>query len=139
MFEFIPNLWNNLCMSKKTTPAGASSELSARQVAILDFIKTSTGKEDVNATLPVSLTMVRALRDYGELTGYQIGFKPAGGLKTAKDAMNWMILMKEELGRHWLEPDLFRIGASSMLADIERQLEHHVTGRYASTTNQPLA
>ena len=104
-----------------------------------DFIKTSTGKEDVNATLPVSLTMVRALRDYGELTGHQIGFKPAGGLQTAKDAMNWMILMKEELGRRWLEPDLFRIGASSMLADIERQLEHHVTGRYAATTNQPLA
>lgn len=104
-----------------------------------DFIKTSTGKEDVNATLPVSLTMVRALRDYGELTGVQIGFKPAGGLKTAKDAMNWLILMKEELGRRWLEPDLFRIGASSMLADIERQLEHHVTGRYAATSHQPLA
>lgn len=104
-----------------------------------DFIKTSTGKEDVNATLPVSLTMVRALRDYGDLTGFRIGFKPAGGLKTAKDAMNWMILMKEELGRRWLEPDLFRIGASSMLGDIERQLEHHVTGRYAATTHQPLA
>ena len=104
-----------------------------------DFIKTSTGKEDVNATLPVSLTMVRALRDYGELTGVQIGFKPAGGLKTAKDAMNWLILMKEELGRRWLEPDLFRIGASSMLGDIERQLEHHVTGRYAAATHQPLA
>lgn len=104
-----------------------------------DFIKTSTGKEDVNATLPVSLTMVRALRDFGELTGQQIGFKPAGGLKTAKDAMNWMILMKEELGRRWLEPDLFRIGASSMLSDIERQLEHHVTGRYAAATHQPLA
>ncbi len=104
-----------------------------------DFIKTSTGKEDVNATLPVSLTMVRALRDYGELTGVHIGFKPAGGLKTAKDAMNWMILMKEELGRRWLEPDLFRIGASSMLGDIERQLEHHVTGRYAAATHQPLA
>lgn len=104
-----------------------------------DFIKTSTGKEDVNATLPVSLTMVRALRDYGDLTGFQIGFKPAGGLKTAKDAMSWLILMKEELGRRWLEPDLFRIGASSMLADIERQLEHHVTGRYAATTHQPLA
>ncbi len=104
-----------------------------------DFIKTSTGKEDVNATLPVSLTMVRALRDYGELTGHQIGFKPAGGLKTAKDAMNWLILMKEELGRRWLEPDLFRIGASSMLGDIERQLEHHVTGRYAAASHQPLA
>ena len=104
-----------------------------------DFIKTSTGKEDVNATLPVSLTMVRALRDYGELTGFEIGFKPAGGLKTAKDAMNWLILMKEELGRRWLEPDLFRIGASSMLGDIERQLEHHVTGRYAAQSHQPLA
>ena len=104
-----------------------------------DFIKTSTGKEDVNATLPVSLTMVRALRDYGALSGFEIGFKPAGGLKTAKDAMNWLILMKEELGRRWLEPDLFRIGASSMLGDIERQLEHHVTGRYAATAHQPLA
>ena len=81
-----------------------------------DFIKTSTGKEDVNATLPVSLTMLRALRDYREHTGFNIGFKPAGGLKTAKDAMNWLILMKEEMGRRWLEPDLFRIGASSMLA-----------------------
>lgn len=104
-----------------------------------DFIKTSTGKEDVNATLPVSLTMVRALRDYGEQTGCKIGFKPAGGLKTAKDAMNWLILMKEELGRRWLEPDLFRIGASSMLADIERQLEHHVTGRYAALSHHAPA
>lgn len=104
-----------------------------------DFIKTSTGKEDVNATLPVSLTMIRALRDYGDLTGYKIGFKPAGGLRTAKDAMNWLILMKEELGRRWLEPDLFRIGASSMLADVERQLEHHVTGRYAALTHHALA
>jgi deoxyribose-phosphate aldolase len=104
-----------------------------------DFIKTSTGKEDVNATLPVSLVMVRALRDYGELTGHQIGFKPAGGLKTAKDALAWLILMNEELGRRWLEPDLFRIGASSMLGDIERQLEHHVTGRYAASTHHALA
>ncbi len=104
-----------------------------------DFIKTSTGKEDVNATLPVSLTMVRALRDYGELTGFKIGFKPAGGLKTAKDAMAWQILMKEELGRRWLEPDLFRIGASSMLADIERQLEHFVTGRYSALSHHALA
>ncbi len=104
-----------------------------------DFIKTSTGKEDVNATLPVSLTMVRALRDYGEMTGHKIGFKPAGGLKTAKDAMAWQILMKEELGREWLEPELFRIGASSMLADIERQLEHHVTGRYAALSHHALA
>ena len=104
-----------------------------------DFIKTSTGKEDVNATLPVSLVMVRALRDYGERTGEAVGFKPAGGLRTAKDAMNWMFLMKEELGNRWLQPDLFRIGASSMLADIERQLEHHVTGRYASLSRHALA
>jgi deoxyribose-phosphate aldolase len=104
-----------------------------------DFIKTSTGKEEVNATLPVSLTMLRAARDYGELAGYQIGFKPAGGLKTAKDAMNWLILMKEEMGRRWLEPDLFRFGASSMLADIERQLEHFITGRYAALSHHAMA
>jgi deoxyribose-phosphate aldolase len=104
-----------------------------------DFIKTSTGKEDVNATLPVGLTMLRALRDYGEYTGQRIGFKPAGGLRTAKDALTWLSLMKEELGRAWLEPELFRIGASSMLADIERQLEHHVTGRYASASRHAMA
>jgi deoxyribose-phosphate aldolase len=105
-----------------------------------DFIKTSTGKEDVNATLPVSLTMLRALRDYGERTGgVRVGFKPAGGLKTAKDALTWLTLMKEELGRPWLEPDLFRIGASSLLADIERQLEHYVTGRYAAFAHHALA
>jgi len=104
-----------------------------------DFIKTSTGKEDVNATLPVSLTMLRALRDFGELSGEIIGFKPAGGLRTAKDALSWQVLMKEELGRAWLEPKLFRIGASSMLADIERQLEHFVTGRYSALTHHALA
>lgn len=104
-----------------------------------DFIKTSTGKEEVNATLPVSLTMVRALRDFGDKTGIEIGFKPAGGLKTSKDALSWLTLMKEELGRAWLEPQLFRIGASSMLADIERQLEHYVTGRYAALTHHALA
>ncbi len=104
-----------------------------------DFIKTSTGKEDVNATLPVSLTMVRALRDYGERTGEKIGFKPAGGIRTAKDATAWLILMKEELGRAWLEPELFRIGASAMLADIERQLEHYVTGRYSALSHHALA
>ncbi|WP_139976687.1 deoxyribose-phosphate aldolase [Ochrobactrum sp. CGA5] len=104
-----------------------------------DFIKTSTGKEDVNATLPVSLTMVRALRDYGELSGQSVGFKPAGGLKTAKDALAWLTLMKEELGLRWLEPDLFRIGASSMLGDIERQLEHFVTGRYSAANRHAAA
>jgi deoxyribose-phosphate aldolase len=104
-----------------------------------DFIKTSTGKEDVNATLPVSLTMIRALRDYGERTGEKIGFKPAGGLRTAKDALAWLTLMKEELGREWLEPQLFRIGASSLLGDIERQLEHFVTGRYAAAHHFAMA
>lgn len=104
-----------------------------------DFIKTSTGKEDVNATLPVSLTMVRALRDYGELSGQSVGFKPAGGLKTAKDALAWLTLMKGELGNRWLEPDLFRIGASSMLGDIERQLEHFVTGRYSAANRHAAA
>jgi deoxyribose-phosphate aldolase len=104
-----------------------------------DFIKTSTGKEDVNATLPVSLTMVRALRDYGERTGEKIGFKPAGGIRTSKDAIAWLILMKEELGRDWLEPNLFRIGASAMLADIERQLEHYITGRYSALSHHALA
>ncbi|WP_415183357.1 deoxyribose-phosphate aldolase [Phaeovulum sp.] len=104
-----------------------------------DFIKTSTGKEGVNATLPVSLVMLRALRDYGARTGFRVGFKPAGGMKTAKDALAWQVLMREELGRDWLRPGLFRLGASSMLGDIERQLEHFVTGRYASSTRHALA
>jgi len=103
-----------------------------------DFIKTSTGKEDVNATLPVSLVMVRAIRDYQERTGEKVGFKPAGGLKTAKDALSWQFLMKEELGRDWLEPNLFRIGASSLLADIERQIEHFVTGRYSAAMRHAI-
>lgn len=104
-----------------------------------DFIKTSTGKEGVNATLPVSLTMIRALRDYGTATGHVIGFKPAGGIKSAKEALSWQVLMMEELGRAWLEPDLFRFGASSMLADIERQLEHNLTGRYAASSRHAIA
>jgi deoxyribose-phosphate aldolase len=104
-----------------------------------DFIKTSTGKEDVNATLPVSLVMVRAIRDYLEQTGAKVGFKPAGGLKTAKDALAWQILMKEELGNDWLQPDLFRIGASSLLGDIERQIEHYVTGRYSAANRHAMA
>lgn len=103
-----------------------------------DFIKTSTGKEDVNAILPVGLVMVRAIRQYKELTGFDVGFKPAGGIRTAKQAADWLILMREELGRAWQEPNLFRLGASSLLADIERQLEHFVTGRYAAFHHQPL-
>jgi deoxyribose-phosphate aldolase len=104
-----------------------------------DFIKTSTGKEDVNATLPVSLVMVRALREYRERAGVDIGFKPAGGLRTAKDALAWLILMKEELGLPWMQPDLFRIGASSLLTDIERQLDHYATGRYSAAHRHAMA
>jgi deoxyribose-phosphate aldolase len=104
-----------------------------------DFIKTSTGKEGVNATLPVALVMARAIRAYREMTGYSVGFKPAGGISTAKDAMNFQFIMKEELGDPWLEPGLFRIGASSLLADIERQLEYFVTGRYASFDHHAMA
>jgi len=104
-----------------------------------DFIKTSTGKEAVNATLPVSLVMVRAIREYAERTGLSVGFKPAGGIKSAKQALEWMYVMKDELGRPWLEPSLFRFGASSMLGDIERQLDHFITGRYSATYRHPLA
>lgn len=114
----------------------------ASMVALMagaDFIKTSTGKEPVNATLPVSLVMCRAIRDYGRLTGHIAGFKPAGGLRTAKDATAWLMLMKEELGPRWTEPHLFRIGASSLLGDIERQLEHHVTGRYSAANRHAMA
>lgn len=103
-----------------------------------DFIKTSTGKETVNATLPVSLTMVRAIRDYQARTGHAVGFKPAGGLRTAKQSLDWLILMKEELGDAWLSPALFRIGASSLLADIERQIEHYVTGAYSASFRHPM-
>jgi deoxyribose-phosphate aldolase len=103
-----------------------------------DFIKTSTGKESVNATLPVSLVMVRAIREYQERTGYQVGFKPAGGIRSAKSALDWLILMKEELGDDWLRPNLFRIGASGLLTDIERQLEHFVTGHYSAAYHQPM-
>jgi deoxyribose-phosphate aldolase len=102
-----------------------------------DFIKTSTGKESVNATLPYSLVMTRAIRDYFALTGYAVGYKPAGGIGKAKDALNYQVLMKEELGRAWLEPQLFRFGASSLLGDIERQLEHHLTGSYSAQFRHP--
>lgn len=97
-----------------------------------DFIKTSTGKEGVNATLPVSLVMMRAIRDYYEATGFRVGYKPAGGISKAKDALVYLSLLKEELGDDWLSPHLFRFGASSLLGDIERQLEHHVTGHYSA-------
>ncbi len=103
-----------------------------------DFIKTSTGKESVNANLPVGLVMMRAIREYRERTGFSVGFKPAGGIRTAKDALQWLALMKEELGNTWLEPGMFRLGVSSLLADIERQLEHFVTGRYSANYRHPM-
>lgn len=97
-----------------------------------DFIKTSTGKESVNATLPVTLTMIRTIRDYHQRTGLRVGYKPAGGISKAKDALVYLAMIKDELGDRWLQPDLFRFGASSLLGDIERQLEHYVTGAYSA-------
>jgi deoxyribose-phosphate aldolase len=104
-----------------------------------DFIKTSTGKENVNATVPIGLVMARAIRDYHERTGQMIGLKAAGGIRVAREALDWLALVKEELGDRWLRPDLFRFGASSLLGDIERQLEHFVTGRYSAAHRHPTA
>ena len=120
-------LWHVAQASKVCMMAGA------------DFIKTSTGKESVNATLEVGLTMAREIRAYQGLTGYKVGFKPAGGIRSAKDALNWLILIKEELGGDWLKKQLFRFGASGLLTDIERQLSHHVSGRYAARHHMPMA
>jgi len=104
-----------------------------------DFIKTSTGKEPTNATLPVSLVMARAIREYAQRTGMAVGFKPAGGIRTAKQSLDWLALMKEELGPSWMCAELFRLGASGLLGDIERQLEHHATGRYSAEYRHPMA
>jgi deoxyribose-phosphate aldolase len=103
-----------------------------------DFIKTSTGKETENAVLPTGIVMARAIRAYHARTGHVVGFKPAGGIRAAKASLDWLALMKEELGDRWLRPDLFRFGASGLLTDIERQLEHFVTGRYAAAYRQPM-
>uniref|UniRef100_A0A8C8Z4Z0 deoxyribose-phosphate aldolase n=1 Tax=Prolemur simus TaxID=1328070 RepID=A0A8C8Z4Z0_PROSS len=104
-----------------------------------DFIKTSTGKETVNATFPVAIVMLRAIRDFFWKTGNKVGFKPAGGIRSAKDSLAWLSLVKEELGDEWLKPELFRIGASTLLSDIERQIYHHVTGRYAAYHDLPMS
>jgi deoxyribose-phosphate aldolase len=104
-----------------------------------DFIKTSTGKEATNATLPVGLVMTRAIREYAEQTGMAVGFKAAGGIRTAKQSTDWLAMMKEELGRSWMRAKLFRFGASGLLGDIERQLEHHATGRYSAEYRHPIA
>ena len=121
--------------------ATLSNIAKASQVCMMagaDFIKTSTGKESVNATLPVSLVMVRAIRQYYEQTGYKVGFKPAGGIRKAKQSLDWLILIKEELGEAWLDASLFRFGASGLLGDIERQLEHYLTGRYSASYRHPM-
>ena len=104
-----------------------------------DFIKTSTGKEPTNATLPVGLVMVRAIREYAQQTGMAVGFKPAGGIRTAKQSLDWLAMMKEELGPSWLRAEMFRFGVSGLLGDIERQLEHHATGRYSAEYRHPIA
>nr|CAG4646384.1 EOG090X08W6 [Macrothrix elegans] len=104
-----------------------------------DFIKTSTGKETVNATLPIGLVMCRAIRAYRQKTGHEVGFKPAGGIRTSKDVLQWMTLMKEELGDSYLTPHLFRIGASALLNDIERNLATYLTGGYFLAEEMPMA
>jgi deoxyribose-phosphate aldolase len=121
--------------------ATLSNVARASQVAMMagaDFIKTSTGKESANATLPVGLVMARMIRAHEVETGYAVGLKPAGGIRTAKSALEWLIMIKEELGDRWLSPSLFRFGASGLLTDIERQLEHHVTGRYSAANRHPM-
>ena len=121
--------------------ATLSNVARASQVAMMagaDFIKTSTGKESANATLPVGLVMARMIRAYEAETGSAVGLKPAGGIRSAKSALEWLIMIKEELGDRWLSPSLFRFGASGLLTDIERQLEHHVTGRYSAANRHPM-
>jgi deoxyribose-phosphate aldolase len=121
--------------------ATLSNVARASRVAMMagaDFIKTSTGKETANATIPVGLVMARMIRAYEEETGYVVGLKPAGGIRSAKSALEWLIMMKEELGDRWLAPSLFRFGASGLLTDIERQLEHYVTGRYSAANRHPM-
>jgi len=104
-----------------------------------DFIKTSTGKEPTNATLPIGLVMSRAIREYAQQTGMAVGFKPAGGIRTAKQSIDWLAMIKEELGPSWLRAEMFRFGASGLLGDIERQLEHQATGRYSADYRHPMA
>ncbi len=120
------------------TLADVSRAALVAMMAGADFVKTSTGKEPVNATLPVGIVMARAVRAWHERTGHLVGFKPAGGIRTARQSLDWLAMIKEELGDRWTQPDLFRFGASSLLTDIERQLEHHVTGRYSADHRHPM-
>ena len=104
-----------------------------------DFIKTSTGKENINANLNNSLVMLRMIREFHEYSGKKIGFKPAGGISSSKTVIEFLILVMEELGEEWIDPSLLRIGASSLLIDIERQLYHHAFGRYATKDKLAMA
>jgi deoxyribose-phosphate aldolase len=128
-----------LATGELATLANVARASMVAMMAGADFIKTSTGKEGVNATLPVGLVMARCIRTYLERTGHRVGLKPAGGIRTAKDSLDWLMMMKDELGDAWLRPELFRFGASSLLTDIERQLEHAATGRYSAGYRHPMA
>ncbi|MFZ5608804.1 MAG: deoxyribose-phosphate aldolase [Pseudomonadota bacterium] len=128
-----------LATGELATLGNVAKAAMVAMMAGADFIKTSTGMETVNATLPVSLVMMRMIRAYEEMTGHKVGYKPAGGISSAKDALLYLMLVKEELGEVWLCPALFRFGASSLLGDIERQLEHHLTGHYSAANRHPLA
>lgn len=97
-----------------------------------DFIKTSTGKIGAAATLPVTLVMLEAIRDYWELTGIRVGMKPAGGIRTAKQSLQYLVLLNETLGLEWMRPELWRFGASSLLNDVLMQLRAQATGSYQS-------
>jgi deoxyribose-phosphate aldolase len=103
-----------------------------------DFIKTSTGKVGTNATFPVAVTMCEAIRDYARRTGRRAGLKVAGGVRTTKQAMTYLVIIKETLGESWLTPDLFRIGASSLLDDLLMQYEKELTGHYAGRDYFPM-
>jgi len=128
-----------LATGELATLTDVAKASTVAMMAGADFVKTSTGKEPVNATLEVGITMARTVRHYHHHTGHVVGFKPAGGIRKAKEALAWLAMIKEELGDAWLTPERFRFGASGLLGDIERQLEHHVTGRYAAAHRQPMA
>ncbi len=128
-----------LATGELATLTDVAKASTVAMMAGADFVKTSTGKEPVNATLEVGITMARTVRHYQQRTGHVVGFKPAGGIRKAKEALAWLAMIKEELGDAWLTPERFRFGASGLLGDIERQLEHHVTGRYAAAHRQPMA
>ncbi|MEK7118295.1 MAG: deoxyribose-phosphate aldolase [Patescibacteria group bacterium] len=118
---------------EKVAKAGAVAIMAGS-----DFIKTSTGFEPTNATLETGLVMARVIRHFRDSHAIKVGLKPAGGIRSAKDAMLWLTLMLEELGEEWTKPALFRIGASGLLIDIDRQLSHCATGRYSAAHHHAM-